>query len=581
MAREPKAEVEISAHSRGLGAKLREARAKFGAFGAELKKRVFGKDLVEKGFFGKAGASMVGNLGANVLGTLGGILAEQGKAALAFEDQLNRLQIAADKTPEEMRAFAAGVRAASNETGVAAEQVLAGAAAYVRLTGDMDGAIAKQRTFARVAQATGSSVGDIAQTAAALKKNLGIGDADTETAFSALAAQGKAGAIELNDLATQMANIAPLWKLFKGGGDLRGLKELGAALQVVKGGFGGDASQTVTGVQSLLVAFQQNGRKIEKAIGKGKVFDVDPKTGAKTMRNVFDIVDAIGKSRLAKDPTLLVKALGRVEAYRAYQQLVQNRAELDRLVDVASDAGLIQRDLQARLDSSAGKTAVAWETAKNKIAEAFTPDRLEAFTGLVVTLTKALAVVADKVGAVLEGAERFGTGLGMLLYGDTEEMKATKAANAARDERVLQKLGLAPTDHQRRLAKIAGLTGDKRLRFFGASDEKIANARRAIGLEDADARLIAEGHRLSGSTKEGGYTIPELGALRRQVQGAGYTNEGMITRAIDDRIRALIGEQTKKLVDAIQGVKTVVQADGKAIADVTRNSSRARGRPGG
>ena len=60
MARDPKAEVEITAHSRNLAAKLREARSKFASFGSALKKEVFGP-LAEdgkKGFWGKGGAQM-------------------------------------------------------------------------------------------------------------------------------------------------------------------------------------------------------------------------------------------------------------------------------------------------------------------------------------------------------------------------------------------------------------------------------------------------------------------------------------------------------------------------------------------
>jgi hypothetical protein len=61
----PKAEIQITAESRTLGAKLRDARAQLGKFGGELKKEVFGKKLVEKGFLGEAGAHMVGGLGAS------------------------------------------------------------------------------------------------------------------------------------------------------------------------------------------------------------------------------------------------------------------------------------------------------------------------------------------------------------------------------------------------------------------------------------------------------------------------------------------------------------------------------------
>lgn len=389
MAREPKAEVEISAHSRGLAAKLREARAKFANFGGELKKHVFGKELIEKGFWGKAGAQMVGNLGANVLGAVGGALFDQGKQIFEFEKGLTRLGIAAGKSPEFMRAFANSVRQTSSEVGISANEVLGAARAYVALTGDMDGAAAATRTWARVAQATDSNVADVARTAAALKQNLKIDPRDMEAAFSALATQGKMGAIELRDLAGQLANIAPQWARFKGGTGVGGLKEMGAALQVIKQGFGGDASETVTGLQSMLTAIVKNSHKFKGV----KIFEKDPVTGAKVMRNVLDIVRDIGNSKLAKDPKKLADAFGRVEASRAFEQLSQNKQLLDELIAKSGDTQVIQRDLERYMLSPAGKLERAFEQLKNKIAEAATPERIEAFTEAVIKLADALSAV--------------------------------------------------------------------------------------------------------------------------------------------------------------------------------------------
>jgi hypothetical protein len=135
-----------------------------------------------------------------------------------------------------MDAFAKSVRSTSSTIGIGAKEILDGAAAYVALTGDMDGAAAMSNTFARVAQATNSQVADIAQTAAALKQQMNIDPAHMEEVFGVLTVQGKKGAIELKDLAAQMSSIAPQWAQFGGGKGVQGVKELGAALQIVKRG---------------------------------------------------------------------------------------------------------------------------------------------------------------------------------------------------------------------------------------------------------------------------------------------------------------------------------------------------------
>src|SRR5262249_28710051 len=58
----PKAEIQITAESRTLGAKLREARAQLGKFGGEIKREVFGKAIFDGS---KASAHTVSQLGAS------------------------------------------------------------------------------------------------------------------------------------------------------------------------------------------------------------------------------------------------------------------------------------------------------------------------------------------------------------------------------------------------------------------------------------------------------------------------------------------------------------------------------------
>lgn len=416
MAKSAKAEVEVTASSKTLAAKLREARAKFATFGNELKKNVFGKDLVDPkgGFWGKGGAQMMGNLGSGAASMAGGFLVDQAKGVLDFNDALTRLQITAGNTPEEMKAYAQEVRKASDETGLGKDKILAAGAAYVALTGDMATAMTATSQWARVAQATNSSVDDIAKTAAAMSQNMKIGPEDMEATFAALAIQGKKGAIELKDLAAQLSTIAPQWAMFRGGTGVAGVKELGAALQIVKRGFGGDAGETVTGLQSLLNALVKNAKRFDK--GGVKIFDIDPKTGVKTMKSVFEIVDSIGNSKLMKDPTKLEKAFGRVEAYRAFLQLKENKGALDDLVKASDDVGVIQRDLSTYMQSDAGRMTDAWTKAKNAIADAFTPQRIEAFVHAVEELAPKLEGIAKTVGLIGEGLGFF-YGIGKSMRG--------------------------------------------------------------------------------------------------------------------------------------------------------------------
>ena len=252
----------------------------------------------------------------------GGLAAMAGEA-VTLEKGLARFQIATDNSDAQMADFRSSLADTARASGLNRQELLDGAAAYVALTGDAAGAAAGMGLFAQVSNATGSSMADIAATAAAMKDNLGIKPSEFEAAFSALAVQGKAGAVELRELATELAGVAPSFAQFKNGKGAEGLAEMGAVLQVVRKGFG-STSEAATGFRSMMVAVQRNAVKFSKA--GVRIFDKDPKTGKKSLRDFSDIVDAIAHSKLAKDPTLLTKAFGTDEAKRAYDQLIHDIA---------------------------------------------------------------------------------------------------------------------------------------------------------------------------------------------------------------------------------------------------------------
>lgn len=399
----PVASVEIQAKSTGLAAQLREARAKFGAF-ADGVDREMGKAFRRKkgfdinkragSFFGGAAQHALGNLASRGIQSVTDVAVQGAKDVFSYNDRIVRLKIAAQQTPEAMAALSKSVRQVSDATGVSKDKVLSGAEAYVRLTGDMGTARKETAVFAKVAQATNSEVSDIAETAAAMSQNMKVPAEQFEEMFSAMSIQGKAGAIELKDMASELSTIAPQWAQFAGGKGLRGARELGAAMQVVKKGFGGDAGETTVGIQNFLTAVQKKGDRF-KDLGVGSFF-TKTKDGKRDLKGIFEIVDQISKKNLGKDQ--LVKAFGSVEAYRAYLQLRDNREELDKLSDATQYAGTIQRDFNTYMDSSSGKLAKAWENMKNAIASTFTPERIQKFALAMEDLADKVKPVADFLG---------------------------------------------------------------------------------------------------------------------------------------------------------------------------------------
>lgn len=575
MARDPKAEIEISAHSRTLGAKLREARAKFTTFGNELKRNVFGKELVGGSFLGKAGASMVGNIGARAFGAASGFLQEQAVNAYSYQDALKRLQIQSGKTAAEMSAVDAAITSSSNATGIAKSEVMDAARKYVSLTGDLDGATASVKSWARAAQASESSVADIASTAQALRDNLKIDPKDTEAAFAALITQGKEGAVELKDLAGLMSQITPLMAQFGGGTGLGGLRELGASVQVVRKGFG-SAEETITGVQSLMTAIIKNAKNFQKA--GVQVFDKDPKTGVKTLRSFKDIIAAIGESKLMKDPTKLEKAFGRVEAFRAFLQLKDNRDMLDSLISKSTDVGVVQRDLDAYLSSTAGKTKTAFEQAKNSIAEAFTPERIETFAKVAVQLAKALGEIVAVGGKMLGLAETAGKGFARMIFGETEDDRIAKLKAKRRVQRgvYLARHGVKTGDITDEMAKEDALMQNIDAGTWKPSGSTYVDVPTTMKDKTGQEFIYNKVVKVAANDVA---ELQKLKAESSQSSDAAMLGQ-VIDRAIETRVNKGLDVVADKLAAILAGQPVKVNVGADTIVKAHRKAPAHSGRPG-
>lgn len=387
---DPRAIIEITADSRALGARLREAGGKLASFAASSSRVVgrVGTSSAAVLYRGAAGAARVFGpalkTGALAVGAGAVIAAGQVRD---FEEGLIRLQINADASAEQIDRVRHSVRAASDATGLGSRDILAGVASYVDLTGDFAGATKQVETFARTAQASDTAVGDIAQNAAALQDALQIDPTQMEAAFSALITQGKKGSVTMKELARELPQLAPTMAQFKGGTGLSGLRQLGAAMQVINKRYN-SASESATAFQSMAIAIQSRAGRLAKA--GVDVFDVAP-DGTKRLKDLYSIVDAIGRSDLMKDPTRLIKTLGRSEAIFPLQQLIRLRQVRDEIRAAGEDTGAVERDLKTYQGSKVGKFNKFYNQAK------------EGAQGLVVDVIEGNIQGATAFGALFSG----------------------------------------------------------------------------------------------------------------------------------------------------------------------------------
>lgn len=123
--------------------------------------------------------------------------------------------------PKDIMAQAAKVGAA---TATDPTKVLEGLSAFVGKTGELDTGLATMEMMAKVAKATGSNFDDVANAAGAISNKLGdVPDkgAAIQKVLLAMAGQGKVGAVEIKDLASQMEKLTSQATKFKPNAQMR------------------------------------------------------------------------------------------------------------------------------------------------------------------------------------------------------------------------------------------------------------------------------------------------------------------------------------------------------------------------
>lgn len=321
-----------------------------------------------------------------------------------FERALTRFKIAGNMTAKESADLAKEMGKIARESGLSRDEILKGAKAYQTLTGDTKGAIQSASLFAKIANATGTDMEAIARTANSLTKNLKIDPKDFKEAFSALVVQGDAGAVELEDMAARLSDVAPDFAMFQGGTGIDGMKQLGASLQILRDKFGGDFSNVATGLRGTMNQIVAKADKLKKA--GVQIFNKDPKTGKKSLKGFLEIVTAIGNSKLAKDPALLIKTLT-PEAAKSINALNANKAVLNDLVRLSSDQGAIDRKSAEYRESAAARWDQLLQKIKTSVTDLFSTERVQAFVDLMGTALGYAVTIAEKIAAATRAAAKF------------------------------------------------------------------------------------------------------------------------------------------------------------------------------
>lgn len=542
----PDAKVTIYVDDRPAERGRKQAEAKWKAWGRSISKGVGGA-VGKVGGFAKSAFNPLG-MGLSMMG-------DAVDETRQYERGIARLAIAQGKSNEEMAGFRSELTGISKETGINRNEILEGVAAYQALTGDTAGAAAASNTFARAAQATGSTVADVARAAAGLKDNFNIDPSQFEAAFDILNTQGKAGSIEMNGLAGIVAGLASQFKGF-GGSGLKGMQQMGAGLQVIAKNFGGDVSKSEVGMRTLMSSIVGNGKKLER--GGAKVFWKD-KAGKKHLRDFGSIIKSIGESKLMKDPAKLKDAFGSSEALRAFQSLNDNKALFAQLATDQGGAGSIAKDLKQWQESDAGKLEASINNIKLALASAFSPDMIKGFA-------EALGSVAGAVNTIIGGVKGVAKAIGEDIFGKSWEQQKQDTNQNRNYERIGKnaRAGKLGTVTKEELALIdalaAGKSGTDLFQYIKGVDQ------------DQFAQVMRRGTQTNAqenAARELAYSDTPLAAndafaAARTVAGGSDATSGNVRRSVDAARAAFAATPSDKLDPALAGAAAVFKAQADA-----------------
>lgn len=488
MATKRRAVAELLADDRRLQKGLDRAQKRFGRFAKNTKR------TLSRAFSGMKGIAGIG---------AGFGLAGMGREVLGFEDRLQRVGSQARFTRGELNGFRDAITGVSDETGLGRDVLLDAVEKVVDLQGASGATTSNLQTMATALLATGSAGEDMAGLMFALNENLSVTETEAKAALSAIDAIGAEKSIPFKDLSADLAALSGSAKSF-GVEGVEGTAKLVAAMQVLRTRFKGSA-EVATGLQGAMTAFLKKESKLKK-------FGVHVRDNNGELRDLFEIIEDIANSKLgdAAGSGKLLDVLGRAEAFRAVQGLIQDQKELQRLTALGTSSGnFLDVRAEERLSSTPGKIAKQWNQVKLTIAKAFTPERLEKFARVLEKIADLVEKAFDNPGktlALLAGL-KFGPGAVSALG----PLALSGAAKAAGGSLLGQGVGAAAGSIG--AAKTAGLVGlagaagyalgqwiddltgasdalsDLALEIFGGPELAKTDGNTSEGIE----RLVAEG----------------------------------------------------------------------------------------
>lgn len=366
----------------------------------------------------RSGVRTVGSGAATALGISGSVLVGSAMREASTVDRMARRLIINSRGPGQKGLYTpddltSRIQKTALDTGINQESIAGGLGSFVEKTGDLKTAVENMKTFATIAQATGADFTDVASAAADLSSKMDIKSVeDMKQAFATLTFQGKQGAFELRNMASEFPEILAV---AQGAGikGTKGVTELGGFLQIARTA-SGSAEETTTSVQQFFNQLAAKAGDIQSGKMLGKKVDVyegGDQTGK--MRNFREVLaDIISASGGDQGKILDIFDIRGTKAVRplvnTYKEAKEaslsaggtkeqadaagRKAIMDRLDKASAATGTyadVETDARSAMVGSAAELEKAFLDAKITLAKELMP----AFTEITKSLTELAPMV--------------------------------------------------------------------------------------------------------------------------------------------------------------------------------------------
>lgn len=367
----------------------------------------------------KAGMGRVASATQQVAGTVLGIgggfsvsdsvnraSALRGQAADIANSGLNATSSnAANHQKRSTNEIVGATRGVAIKYGIGAEDAMKGLQDFTSITGDLDTGLRTIGQMAELSRATGSSLADVAGAAGNVAAALPDSADKAEKVMAVMrgiAGQGKLGAVEIKDMATQMGKLVASSGKFEGD-NVENIMKLGALAQAARGGGGAwNAASATTAVGAFTSTF-----------GKGARLDAFKAEGIQTMGaggQTRDPIELLAESisKTGGDQQRMNKLFGSVMADRATAKYVGiyreaeakqkgsgKQAIIDDVNKNTKGAMMSKADVTAASKSRVGETDAQFASMREKFDEAVEQRLIPKLLELVPVIEKMIPIFID------------------------------------------------------------------------------------------------------------------------------------------------------------------------------------------